>query len=324
MLTLPDFEKKQVIFIFLMIGEKISFNNDNLIVTDKDGAIRLQTTCYRIFAIFIVGSFTLTTGIIQRAQKFAFPIFLLTQAIKVFDKIGFTMKGNVILRRLQYNYSGLDLAKHIVFNKISNQLNVLKSRREKNDNILSAIQKIEQYLINISNVNNNIHELLSIEGNCAKIYFKYEFDNVNWIGRKARVKLDYVNASLDIGYTLLFNIIESLLDIYGFDTYCGVLHKEFYMRKSLVCDIIEPFRVIIDNIIRKGINLGQIKPEDFNLVNGSYKLNWDYNKRYVKMFILGIMKYKQELFLYIQSFYRSFMKKKKENEFPIFAWSTKQ
>ena len=265
MLTLPDFEKKQVIFIFLMIGEKKSFNNDNLIVTDKDGAIRLQTTCYRIFAIFIVGSFTLTTGIIQRAQKFAFPIFLLTQAIKVFDKIGFTMKGNVILRRLQYNYSGLDLAKHIVFNKISNQLNVLKSRREKNDNILSAIQKIEQYLINISNVNNNIHELLSIEGNCAKIYFKYEFDNVNWIGRKARVKLDYVNASLDIGYTLLFNIIESLLDIYGFDTYCGVLHKEFYMRKSLVCDIIEPFRVIIDNIIRKGINLGQIKPEDFNL-----------------------------------------------------------
>ena len=69
MMTLPDFEKKQIVFIFLSLGEKISFANDNLVVKTKDDKIKLQTTCYRIFMLCIVGSFTLTTGVIQRSHK---------------------------------------------------------------------------------------------------------------------------------------------------------------------------------------------------------------------------------------------------------------
>lgn len=100
MMTLPDFEKKQIIFVFLIQGEKISFNNDNLIVVDKEDRVKLQTTCYRIFMLCIVGSFTLTSGIIQRSHKFGFPIFLMTGSLKVYDKFGSKMEGNVILRRL--------------------------------------------------------------------------------------------------------------------------------------------------------------------------------------------------------------------------------
>ena len=51
---------------------------------------------------------------------------------------------------------------------------------------------------------------------------------------------------MDIGYTYLFNFIDALLRLYGFDTYLGFYHKEFYQRKSLVCDVVEPFRCIID------------------------------------------------------------------------------
>ena len=35
------------------------------------------------------------------------------------------------------------------------------------------------------------------------------------------------------------------------------------MRKSLVCDIMEPIRPIIDYEVRKAINLGQCKIDDF-------------------------------------------------------------
>ena len=59
--------------------------------------------------------------------------------------------------------------------------------------------------------------------------------------------------TLDIGYTMLFNIVDAMLQIYGFDTYYGVFHRCFYMRKSLVCDIMEPMRPIIDYEIRKAI-----------------------------------------------------------------------
>ena len=256
MMTAPDFEKKMLVFVFLNKGEKVTFSNDNLIVKTKDEQIRLQTTCYRVFALFIVGSFTLTTGIIQRAHKFDFPIFLLTQSVKIYDKLGHSMEGNVVLRKKQYAYSGLSIAKLIVKNKTQNQLLLLKNEfREKDELLKRDIKKISELISSVDLVENNLQELLGIEGNCAKIFFKHHFNNVEWNGRKPRVKLDYINSALDIGYSILFNLVDALLGIYGFDTYCGVLHKEFYMRKSLVSDLVEPFRVLIDAQVRKSINL---------------------------------------------------------------------
>lgn len=319
MMTLPDFEKKQIIFVFLNIGEKISFSNDNLVVKDKDDKTKLQTTCYRIFALFVIGEFSITTGLVQRAQKFTFPIYLLTGSMKLYDKIGYSMDGNVILRRKQYNYKGLELARFIVRNKVLNQLEVLKSRRNKSDDLRNTIEKLSLYIERVSDTN-DLQELMGIEGNAAKIYFKHEFDNVEWKGRKPRVKNDYVNSALDIGYSVLFNIVEALLDIYGFETYCGFLHKEFYRRKSLVCDMVEPFRVIIDEVVRKGINLKQIKEEDFNNVNGSYRLKWEKNRSYILLFVKAVLDYKKEVFLYFQSFYRAFMKSLPTDNYLVFKW----
>ena len=34
--------------------------------------------------------------------------------------------------------------------------------------------------------------------------------------------------------------------------------KEFYMRKSLVCDLVEPLRPIIDQQVKKSINLKKL------------------------------------------------------------------
>lgn len=321
MMTLPDFEKKQIIFVFLIQGEKVSFNNDNLIVTDKDNRIKLQTTCYRIFMLCIVGSFTLTSGIIQRSHKFSFPIYLMTGSLKVYDKLGAKMEGNVVLRRLQYKYDSLDLAVSIVSNKIHNQLAVLESRRKKSDELCLTISKIKNKITELNSFDSGLHELLSIEGNVAKIYFKHQFDNVDWKGRKPRIKADYVNAALDIGYSILFNMIESLLDVFGFDVYCGVLHREFYLRKSLVCDLIEPFRVLIDNQVRKSINLGQFKEDDFDLINSSYKLKWACNKKYIPIFLTALLEHKKDIFNYVQSYYRAFMKGKNASEFPSYFWS---
>ena len=103
-------------------------------------------------------------------------------------------------------------------------------------------------LILISNLNDFIFCPVSIYfhklyGNQDNLIY---FDNVQWNGRKPRIKSDYVNVVLDIGYTMLFNIVDAMLQVYGFDTYYGVFHKCFYMRKSLVCDIMEPIRPIID------------------------------------------------------------------------------
>lgn len=323
MMTLPEFEKKQIVFVFLSQGEKISFNNDNLIVKNKDGKTKLQTTCFRIFMLCVVGSFTLTSGIIQRSHKFGFPIYLMTMTMRVYDKLGAKMEGNVLLRRHQYNYNSLDLAKFIITNKLASQLTLLKSIRQKNEQTKSTISAIKDYMQEIHHVD-SLPNLLGIEGNCAKLYFKSHFDSLDWKGRKPRIKSDYVNAILDIGYTILFNVIETLLDVYGFDVYCGVLHKEFYMRKSLVCDFMEPFRPLIDFQVKKSINLGEFKEKDFSVVNSKYLLNWECNPKYVQKFLEIILTEKNQIFSFVQSYYRAFMKGKDASLFSSFEWSLKK
>ena len=127
-----------------------------------------------------------------------------------------------------------------------------------------------------------------------------------------------MNALLDLGYSMLFNMADSMLQIYGFDTYCGVYHREFYMRKSLACDVMEPMRPIIDYIVRKGINLKQFKKDDFEVINQRYVLRYRECSKYVNVFMSGILQYKDEMFLFIQSYYRSFMKSKNITEYKRF------
>ena len=137
------------------------------------------------------------------------------------------------------------------------------------------------------------------------------------------VKNDYVNSTLDIGYTILFNILDALLNVYGFDTYCGILHRQFYMRKSLVCDFIEPFRILIDRQVKKSINLGQCSIDDFELINHKYLLKWKKNNDYVRFLLEPILNNRRALFLYVQTYYRAFMKQKAIKDYPVFSLEEK-
>lgn len=81
-------------------------------------------------------------------------------------------------------------------------------------------------------------------------------------------------------HTMLFNIVDAILQVYGFDTYYGVFHKCFYMRKSLVCDLMEPIRPVVDYQVRKSINLGQCKENDFEVINNRWCLKYKSNPQY--------------------------------------------
>lgn len=119
-----------------------------------------------------------------------------------------------------------------------------------------------------------------------------------------RTKKDISNLLLDIGYTYLFNFIDSLLRLYGFDTYKGIYHKLFFQRRSLSCDIMEPFRSIIDHALLKAYHLGQIKESDFFFQKSSYGLKYDKSSDYTKIFFDAILSHREEIYQYIKDFYR--------------------
>ncbi|KAF3979588.1 MAG: type V CRISPR-associated endonuclease Cas1 [Methylococcales symbiont of Iophon sp. n. MRB-2018] len=318
MLSAPDFKQKKIIVALLSYDEKMSFKNDNIVITDKTG-IKHQSSCYRLFAVFIVGHATITTGLLQRAKKFGFSIVLLSHGLIPYGSWLAKAEGNVLLRKKQYSYQGMDIAQHIVHNKIDQQIKALKHLRTKTAPLKQAINQLLEYQNRLPNATLDMHEILGIEGIASRVYFTQMFNEMQWKGRKPRAKQDITNLLLDIGYTQLFHFIDALLNLYGFDTYQGVYHQLFYQRKSLVCDLVEPFRIIIDKRVRKAYKLGQIHEEDFSFINGQYRLFGKQSQLYTTFLLKSLLNHKAEIFLYVQSYYRAFMQNKPMEKYPIFV-----
>ena len=317
MLTAPDFAKKQILFVFFNEGEKLAFSNDNVVVRNNSGKIKLQCTCYRLFMIFVIGHTSITTPLIQTAKKFGFFIALMTPGFRLYSVIGAAKEGNTLLHKKQYEYMGFELARHITINKMHNQLSELKSLRYRTDDMSDTISRIECYLEKIKKAE-GLGEIMAFEGLTAKEYFKNYFTNTDWKGRQPRLKKDYVNSALDVGYTLLFSFMDALLSSFGFDTYYGVMHQQFYMRKSLVCDLVEPFRPLIDHEIRKSINLKQFSEKDFIIINGQFRLKWENSAKYVNVLMQPLIDNKEGIFTFVQAYYRAFMKGLPADKFPSF------
>lgn len=210
MLTKPDFMEKRIILVFTKDGDKISFKNDNLIVTDKDNKLKCQYTCYKIFLLYIIGGFNITTGIIERAKRFGFSIVLFNHSFKVYEYLNFKMEGNTLLRSKQYKCeNSTEIAKSIVRNKIENQKSMLNMMRIYDDKAF-----FDECLTRLDAKKLNSNEIMGIEGIAAKVYFSRMFAGLNWNGRQPRVKRDEINLFLDIGYTILFNFVEAILNIW--------------------------------------------------------------------------------------------------------------
>ena len=103
MFTAPDFSKKQIVFVLFNEGEKLAFSNDNLVVKDSFGKVKFQCTCYRLFIIFAVGHTSITSALIQKAQKFGFYIALMTPGFRLYSIIGAQKDGNTLLHKKQYS-----------------------------------------------------------------------------------------------------------------------------------------------------------------------------------------------------------------------------
>ncbi len=238
--------------------------------------------------------------------------------MRVYEVLNAETSGNFLLRERQYTAScGAELARKIVHNKILNQRSLLMSIRNKTNEERAAIARISTYLQQAPQATDR-QVLLGLEGKSAQEYFRAYFSNMAWNGRKPRIKHDIPNLLLDIGYTYLFNLMECLLRLYGFDVYKGVYHTLFFQRKSLVCDLVEPFRCIIDQALKRAYGLKQVNEKDFEKQRHRYILPFKHNKKYTRIFLEALMKHKTDMFLYVQSWYRNFMRQNPIDHYPVF------
>lgn len=305
MLSYPDYEEKQILILSSEDYRDISLRAGNILIK-KDGKVINQISCSKVFCIRVLGECTFTTKLIDELLGYNISIYFLWAHLKPKFIIWNQLEWNYLLRVKQYTSDNFDLiqARHVILNKVSNQLSLLKSIRSKTDTLKSAIKQIKWLLSQIASVDNQ-DSLRWLEWSVSKIFFKNYFQESWWYRRAPRSREDITNLLMDIWYSLLYNFIEAHLQLYGFDIYKWFYHKLFYERKSLLCDIIEPFRSIIDQTIYTSYNLWKINPKDFVFTKGQYNIWWEERKKYVWLFLSAIMQRKKDIFLYVKWYYRS-------------------
>ena len=145
------------------------------------------------------------------------------------------------------------LSKQIVKAKINSQIKFLKSTE--NPLVIPSIEKLEKHLNNLEN------NILHSEAVISRIYFgafsklidkRFEFTARNSpITVKKYDATDVINALLNYGYAILSGEISKFVNGVGLDPYYGFYHKNHTSFKSLVYDMMEPFRWLVECAVWK-------------------------------------------------------------------------
>lgn len=315
MLNLSDIEQRNIILLHSFDGEyKLKVSLGNIQIENQEGEVLTKLSRQTTLALFIIGHYTLSSPLIDHCQKNAIALTVFNTHLRPIFFLSQGAEANFLLRQKQYQIStdlAFEFAQKIVANKILNHVHLLKLKRKKSDKLKDAFVQLQNYHDAIIDTQ-GLDQLMGIEGNCAKLYFKHHFEAIDWKGRKPRLKIDPINVVLDMGYTLLFNYIETNAKLFGFDPYAGVLHQLWFKRKSLVCDLVEPFRCIVDQQVLKSFQLKQFQHDHFTVIKQRYVLQNQHIKKYNEILMTSILVHKSEIFVFIQQYYRCFMKQQPE------------
>ncbi len=320
MFTHKDIENRSLFVINGTKHQRLKVSSGRLMLEDTETNKAITKLPFpKILGLMIVGHTTITTALIEHCNKHGIPIVVMKPNFRPVFYYGNMAEANFLLRKKQFENTrgNLSVARVLVHNKMSNQLSLLMKTREKNEVIDKAKTFIAKSLASIEQAK-HYRTLMGIEGKAAKLYFKAYFRFANWQQRLPRVKPDTLNATLDIGYTMLFNYLECMTRLFGFDPYIGVYHQLWFKRKSLVSDLMEPFRCIIEHQIRKSLKYGTFKPSHFEKHNNAFFLKREHNKIYVGVFFEAIIHHKNDIYKYLQQYYRCFMGRKSASSYPLF------
>ena len=161
----------------------------------------------------------------------------------------------------------------IVKNKIINQALLLnKIKSENYDLLMSYVNEVR------------VGDRTNREAHSAKVYFNSLFTK-SFI-RNAN---DNINAALNYGYSILLSNFNKEIVNNGYLTQLGIHHKSEFNQFNLACDLMEPFRPIIDNFVYYNQTRefdSKYKLDLINIFNNNYKyLSKNYTlKDIIKMY----------------------------------------
>ena len=139
----------------------------------------------------------------------------------------------------------------IVSEKIRKQKELLTLRRKDEAELLG------QYLTEIT-----WNDGTNREGHAAKVYFNALF-GMDFTGTED----SYINAGLNYGYSILLSIFAREIVANGYITQLGLFHDNMFNKFNLASDMMEPFRILVDQQVIQMMPTKLEKEEKMQLVN---------------------------------------------------------
>jgi CRISPR-associated protein Cas1 len=234
----------------------------------------LNIPARKIQQILVFGTCLITPAVMRYCLLHEITITLLSSKGTYFGKVETGPGGHTYRQRLQFDLSAdpafrLDLARRFIDAKLHNTRTLLRRAARRNDEIdlRKAAEQVNRIKQQLSGAN-SIDQLMGYEGHASAVYFGVlntllRGSDFIFQKRVKRPPTDPVNAMLSLGYTLLFNNLFTMVRLHRLHPYVGFLHADAPNHPTLVSDLMEEFRFLIERMVIRLCNRRIMKPDDF-------------------------------------------------------------
>jgi len=269
-------------------GASLRKEGDRFLV--QAGDKRFAVSAHKVQSILIATAAHLSTDAIELASAHNIDLVFLDKHGDPFARVWQTRMGSTAaIRRRQIEAAdgpeGLAFVRGWVEAKVRHQhefLDELSRRRpESADLFLSPLATLRDCLAKVGRVKGELDQqrgtLMGLEGTAGRVYFAclgrlvpeaFRFD-----GRSRQPARDEFNAMLNYSYGVLYSLVEKACICAGLDPFVGFLHTDNYNKKSLVFDLIEPFRILGDRATLLLFTGRRVQKDYFEPVPGGIALN---------------------------------------------------
>lgn len=160
-------------------------------------------------------------------------------------------------RKIEKQVNWNPYTKNLVWCEIVAEKIRLQSQHLKELNKLDESLLLDDYITQIQ-----IADASNREGHAAKVYFNGIF-GMDF----TRSADNAINAALNYGYTLILSAFNREIVANGYLTQLGVFHNNMYNQFNLSSDLMEPFRILVDRIVKSNSFTGFGKEEKFTVLS---------------------------------------------------------
>lgn len=144
--------------------------------------------------------------------------------------------------------SSAKIRTQIAWNQVTKSMvwrDIVSEKIRKQSDFLAEIghavqaEMLLQYLTQVE-----LADVSNREGHAAKVYFNALFGMD--FTRSADIP---INAALNYGYSMILSAFNREISANGYLTQLGIFHSNTYNHFNLSCDLMEPFRILVDRMV---------------------------------------------------------------------------